>query len=178
MLENCTAVRRKSGNHAWWPLARCLRRNVLSFGPYVSRSVPTAGRLVTRDNPKGIRDSPPNKVACPANTKRLSTGFPQERWHLTPAQIGLESVGTAHIGHKVVRAAQARSAAQFSEPPWSYVRWLNCWGHRTLMMAMRYAHVAPRHMRQAVNQFVWERRDTRTSTQPLEATHRGPAFVN
>jgi hypothetical protein len=29
------------------------------------------------------------------------------------------------------------------------------------------------HMRQAVNQFVPERRDTRTSTQPLEATHRG-----
>ena len=51
-------------------------------------------------------------------------------------------------------------------------------GHRTLTMAMRYARVGPHHMRQAVNQFVSERRDSRTSTRPPEATHRGPAFVN
>ena len=78
----------------------------MSCGPYVARSAPTAGRLITRDNPKGMRDSPPNKVACPADTKGFPQVFHRGAGTSHQPQIGLESVGTAHIGHKVVRAAR------------------------------------------------------------------------
>ena len=51
-------------------------------------------------------------------------------------------------------------------------------GHKTLAMVMRYAHLAPGHLRQAVERLIPERTDTRTSTEPVKVSRPVRAFVN
>lgn len=51
-------------------------------------------------------------------------------------------------------------------------------GHKTLAMVMRYAHLAPGHMRQAVDRLVPERTDTRTDTGAATVSRPTMSFVN
>ena len=51
-------------------------------------------------------------------------------------------------------------------------------GHKTLAMVMRYAHLAPGHVRQAVDRLVPERSATKTATSVVETSGPAPAFVN
>jgi integrase len=51
-------------------------------------------------------------------------------------------------------------------------------GHKTLAMVMRYAHLAPGHMREAIERLVPERTDTRTSTETVTARRPALVFVN
>jgi len=51
-------------------------------------------------------------------------------------------------------------------------------GHKTLAMVMRYAHLAPAHLRDAVERIAETPTDTTTDTRPSEAPEQRPALPN
>jgi len=51
-------------------------------------------------------------------------------------------------------------------------------GHRTLAMVMRYAHLAPAHLRDAVERIVGTPTDTTTDTKALQGAAAKPAYVH
>ncbi len=51
-------------------------------------------------------------------------------------------------------------------------------GHMTLAMVMRYAHLAPAHLRDAVEKIAAERTDTTTDTRPASASEQRAVLLN
>jgi integrase len=51
-------------------------------------------------------------------------------------------------------------------------------GHKTLAMVMRYAHLAPAHLRDAVERIAGTPTDTTTDTSPMEAPEQRAALLN
>ena len=51
-------------------------------------------------------------------------------------------------------------------------------GHRTLAMVMRYAHLAPAHLRDAVERIAGTPTDTTTDTNPTAASHQQAVLLN
>ncbi len=51
-------------------------------------------------------------------------------------------------------------------------------GHKSILMTMRYAHLAPAHLRDAIERLAGERTATRTATGPARLSTQEPAYVN
>jgi integrase len=51
-------------------------------------------------------------------------------------------------------------------------------GHKSILMTMRYAHLAPAHLRDAVERLTGESTATRTATNVARPATQGPAYVN
>lgn len=51
-------------------------------------------------------------------------------------------------------------------------------GHKSILMTMRYAHLAPAHLRDAVERLAGQRTATRTATGPARHSTQEPAYVN
>lgn len=50
-------------------------------------------------------------------------------------------------------------------------------GHKGILMTMRYAHLTPAHLRDAVERLAGERAATRTATGPMRLSTHEPAYV-
>ena len=51
-------------------------------------------------------------------------------------------------------------------------------GHKGIQMTLRYAHLAPAHLRDAVERLASERTATRTATSAARPTAQTPAYIN